>query len=250
MSDVEIIEFKTPGPATLLYLTQIETEEGVEEGEVRSCLLEHFSQWGLLYKLNMGLSDDPSPQFYCYLRYYSVRAAARAKIDNRGCVTLMEGRVRLKLGRAGRGDRESRHLPLARVKCEELANYYLGYNGWSSAVLYHRSEDTGDPAIITYVTVVRLEFPSSGLDCEGAGRCEAARSGDKMEDFRVTAELAKRSKGEAVLAAWDKVVLVVVAGARVSVEINTTKRDHFFYDPTWDEPEVEANEAEYFGEVQ
>ena len=31
MSDVEIIEFKTPGPATLLYLTQIETEEGLEE---------------------------------------------------------------------------------------------------------------------------------------------------------------------------------------------------------------------------
>ena len=65
MSDVEIIEFKTPGPATLLYLTQIETEEGVEEGEVRSCLLEHFSQWGLLYKLNMGQSDDAAKRHYC-----------------------------------------------------------------------------------------------------------------------------------------------------------------------------------------
>ena len=65
-----------------------------------------------------------------------------------------------------------------------------------------------------------------------------------MEDFRVTAELAKRSKGEAVLAAWDKVVLVVMAGARVSVEINPTKSDKFFYDPTWDEPEVVVNEED------
>ena len=84
----------------------------------------------------------------------------------------------------------------------------------------------------------------SGLDCEGAGKCEAARSGDKLEDFRLTAELAKRSKGEAVLAAWDKVVLVVVARVRVSVEINTTKSDNFFYDPTWDEPEVVVNDED------
>ena len=89
-----------------------------------------------------------------------------------------------------------------------------------------------------------MNFYKSGLDCEGAGKCEAARSGDNLEDFRVTAELAKRSKGEAVLAAWDKVVLVVVAGVRVSVEINTTKSDNFFYDPTWDEPEVVVNDED------
>ena len=47
-----------------------------------------------------------------------------------------------------------------------------------------------------------------------------------------------------MLAAWDKVVLVVMAGARVSVEINTIKSDKFFYDPTWDEPEVVVNEAD------
>ena len=88
------------------------------------------------------------------------------------------------------------------------------------------------------------KWSQSGLDCEGAGKCEAARSGDNLEDFRVTAELAKRSKGEAVLAAWDKVVLVVVAGVRVSVEINTTKSDNFFYDPTWDEPEVVVNDED------
>ena len=51
-----------------------------------------------------------------------------------------------------------------------------------------------------------------------------------------------------MLAAWDKVVLVLVAGTKVSVEINTTKTDNFFYDPTWDEPEIEVNEADDDGE--
>ena len=85
----------------------------------------------------------------------------------------------------------------------------------------------------------------TGLDCEGAGKCEAAATGTKAEDYKVRMELAKRSKGEAVQAAWSKVVLVVVAGSRVSVEINTTKEDNFFYDPTWDEPEIEVNDIDY-----
>ena len=45
-------------------------------------------------------------------------------------------------------------------------------------------------------------------------------------------------------AAWSKVVLVVVDGKKVTVEVNTTKKDSFFYDPTWDEPEVVVNEID------
>ena len=74
-------------------------------------------------------------------------------------MSLMEGRLRFKLGSSGRGGK-SCSLPLSRSKCEELANYYLGFNGWSSSVLYHKNEDIGDPDIITFVTVVKLEFPS------------------------------------------------------------------------------------------
>lgn len=76
-----------------------------------------------------------------------------------GTMALMDGRVRFKLGTPGRGGKGC-GLPLSRSKCEELANYYLGFNGWSSSVLYHKSEDIGDPDMITFVTVIRLEFPS------------------------------------------------------------------------------------------
>ena len=51
-------------------------------------------------------------------------------------------------------------LPLSRSSCEELANYYLGFNGWSSEILYHRREEGGEVASdnLCYVTVVRLTF--------------------------------------------------------------------------------------------
>ena len=74
-----------------------------------------------------------------------------------GTMALMDGRVRFKLGTPGRGGKGC-GLPLSRSKCEELANFYLGFSGWSSEVLYHRSEDAG-PAQLCYVTVVRLLFP-------------------------------------------------------------------------------------------
>ena len=47
-----------------------------------------------------------------------------------------------------------------------------------------------------------------------------------------------------MLAAWSKVILVILDGTKVSLEINTTRKDNFFYDPTWDEPEVIVNEIE------
>ena len=31
---------------------------------------------------------------------------------------------------------------LPRQKCETLANYYLGFNGWSGKVQYHKQEET------------------------------------------------------------------------------------------------------------
>ena len=44
--------------------------------------------------------------------------------------------------------------------------------------------------------------------------------------------------------AWSKVVMVVV-GNKVMVEINTTKKNAFFYDPLWEEDVVKVNKADY-----
>ncbi len=42
---------------------------------------------------------------------------------------------------------------------------------------------------------------------------------------------------------------MVVEGRKVTVEIDTTKAESFFYDPTWDTPVVQVQEADYPGKI-
>ena len=161
MSDIEIIEFKTPtGSSTSLYLSQFECE-GLEESKIVTILHEHFSKWGLIYNLNLSKCDSDPTDYYCYIKYYSSRAACKAKRENKGTVSLEDGQLKFRVSGSS-GGRGSCSLPLARSKCEELANYYLGFNGWSSQVLYHRKEDI-EPGILCYVTVVKLLFPQVNI---------------------------------------------------------------------------------------
>ena len=84
MSDIEIIEFKTPtGSSTSLYLSQFECE-GLEESKIVNILQKHFSKWGLIYNLNLSKCDSDALDYYCYIRYYSARAACKAKRENKG----------------------------------------------------------------------------------------------------------------------------------------------------------------------
>ena len=78
---------------------------------------------------------------------------------------------------------------LGRQKCEALANYYLGFNGWSGKVQYHRQEEVEEGKVteencglmeskaflkkVKVVSIARLDFPQAGLHCEGAGMAEA-----------------------------------------------------------------------------
>ena len=131
-----------------------------------------------------------------------------------------------------------------RYKCEELANHYLGFNGWCSTVLYQRVEEA-EPSNgrLCIVSVVKIDFPGTGHSCEGAGQCEADWGG-KLEDKAVVLrDLHRKAKAEAMQAAWAKVVLIVVDGSKVVVEINTSKSDRFFYDPLWEEISVTVTEA-------
>ena len=83
-------------------------------------------------------------------------------------------------------DRSIEVKMLPRQKCETLANYYLGFNGWSGKVQYHKQEETEEGKVdktiggldclflkVKVVSIARLDFPQSGLYCEGAGMAEA-----------------------------------------------------------------------------
>ena len=79
-----------------------------------------------------------------------------------GLVSLEEEKLQFRVSRSG--SQTACSLPLSRAKCEELANYYLGFSGWSSEILYHRREEGPEvePGTLCYVTVVKLLFSQVG----------------------------------------------------------------------------------------
>lgn len=60
---------------------------------------------------------------------------------------------------------------LARQKCEALANYYLGFNGWSGKVQYHRQEEVEKDKVTERkirLTEIKVFFDKGegGLNCK------------------------------------------------------------------------------------
>ena len=56
--------------------------------------------------------------------------------------------MELRLATGISADRTMETQMLGRQKCEALANYYLGFNGWSGKVQYHRQEEVEKGKVI------------------------------------------------------------------------------------------------------
>jgi len=243
--DVEILEFNVPsGTNTLIILRDVETQ--LPQNVLYNILYDKFSQFGLLFQVSLHndvtKAKSETNIYIIYIRYYSGRSCsqARSAVQRR---KLGLDKVCGEYVRLGKPTTRDGVVPLLRFRCEELANYYIGFNGWSSRLLYHRQEDS-DPLTIKYVTVVLLEFKKQGLSCEGAGLFEETIN-IEQELLYQRVNVAKRSIGEAFLAAWGKVLFVVLEGRKVHIEINTAKKDAFMYNPLWDQPQIQVNEAHY-----
>ncbi|XP_048222582.1 RAD52 motif-containing protein 1-like isoform X3 [Perognathus longimembris pacificus] len=94
-----------------------------------------FSQFGLLYSVRVFPNAAvASPGFSAIIKFYSAREAQRAQKACDGKLLFQASPVKVRLG--------TRHkavlhhtLPLASSRCQELANYYFGFQGWSKRII-------------------------------------------------------------------------------------------------------------------
>ncbi|KPP71551.1 hypothetical protein Z043_109518 [Scleropages formosus] len=109
--------------------------------------------------------------------------------------------------------------PLSVTKCQQLANYYLGFNGWSSRVVTLKSicdnDDCGEPqtcTVLKYGCIVELNFPLHAVRCRGVGVTEETfEQNPGPEELCVKrGELQKRARDRAMVDAFRKVLLVVL----------------------------------------
>ena len=64
-----------------------------------------------------------------------------------------------------------------RDKCQDLANYYFGFNGWSTEIVYSRVEETSSegPLRVKYGSALRLAV--QGFHVDGVGLSEETVGG-------------------------------------------------------------------------
>ena len=194
-----------------------------------------------------SLPDDGECMYYAYVNFYSAIAAQRA-LKAFGQGLIIDGQ-RCRIVHKKR-DLKFKDRLLYINQCEDLANYYLGFNHWQSQILYHQKESEnhlGDK--LTYATAVKLVFDGQeggeSISVEGVGLSQIEYSGRPEEKMHKLAMGQKASKNAAVVNAFAKTVLVLVYNpnqpVKATIKIDHQVTDPFYYNAIWseDKPIVE-----------
>ncbi|XP_068932296.1 RAD52 motif-containing protein 1 isoform X2 [Petaurus breviceps papuanus] len=130
----EVLSFTVPvGSDKTLFVWELSPEPGAEA--LQHSLFTVFSQFGLLYSVRVfPNAPEATPGFHAIIKFYSARDAYRAQkvCDQKQLFQKSPVKVHL-------CTRRKMHqypvYPLSSFKCKELANYYLGFNGWSKRII-------------------------------------------------------------------------------------------------------------------
>ncbi|GCB75622.1 RAD52 motif-containing protein 1 isoform X2 [Scyliorhinus torazame] len=232
---VDIVDFKIPtGNNKTLFVCNILPREF--EAEVYDCIFKVFSKFGLLYSVRVCRNAAVAePGYYAIVKFYSALNAGRAQNDtNKQCLFQ---RVPLKVQMCTKqwSTKVSREnpLPLNSIKCQELANYYLGFNGWCSRIIALQNisgaggceENTQELAQpegknIKYICIMEVKFINYGKCCRGIGVSEEVDQ-DTTDPLNFALKLGRAQKAatqKALSDAFQKILLIVLGNGKVSLQ--------------------------------
>ncbi|XP_068390504.1 RAD52 motif-containing protein 1-like isoform X1 [Eschrichtius robustus] len=228
---VALVTFVVPivGDKTLLVweLSSRPTAEALQHS-----LFTVFSQFGLQYSVRVFPNAAVAgPVFYAIITVYSAREAHRAQ---KACDQKQLFQTSPVKGRLGTRHKAVRHntLALNSSRCQELANYYFGFNGWSKRIIRLQDlsnlEERENEDIVTPLQKQSLKLfcalevvlPSHECRSPGAGMAEEPL--DKLEEGslsflmkrKVTQKLAIQ---KAMTDAFRKLLIVVLESGKIAV---------------------------------
>ncbi|CAC5420241.1 RDM1 [Mytilus coruscus] len=247
---VEIIDFKRPeGNRKNLYVNSI---PGSSEEDVQEYLYSVFSVYGLIngiqiYSYSTSNQSVKVAGYYAFVTFYSVLAAHSAKESLSNKITIAG--TECKIAYAKRKKDAQTVATLHFSKCQELANYYLGFNGWSTTIkllvqkicnFIHSSltaiacliedneEDSSgnDLRKVRYVCVTRIDITGHHLNSEGMGAWEETYLvKDPTSKAKAICKSKKLAYQRSLENAFSKVILIVLPNGKVTVEVDTTQPD-------------------------
>ncbi|XP_026576289.1 RAD52 motif-containing protein 1 isoform X2 [Pseudonaja textilis] len=175
----EILEFRVPpgNGRSLLVL-------GLESDASEHALHLTFSAFGLLHSIRLHRNAPVAgPGYHAFVKFYSARDASKAQQACNGRSLFQKTAVKVCICTRQRA-LAKQTLPLNSYKCQELANYYLGFNGWSSRIVtmqnisgFEDDEKEGGGTLprqhnSKYLCVQELSIPRYGIYTRGIGVVE------------------------------------------------------------------------------
>ncbi|XP_055983354.1 RAD52 motif-containing protein 1-like [Sorex fumeus] len=226
----EVIPFTVPSESDKTLLVW-ELSPGPTAEELHHSLSAAFSRFGLLYSVRVFPNAAAArPGFYAVVKFYSARAAHSAQQACHQQPLFQSSPLKVRLSRHKAV--QHRTLALNSSQCQELANYYFGFNGWSKRIVKlqdlsdieeRENEDIVAPLEKQSVKIFcALEVVLPSFDCKSPGVGIAQETLDKTEgplSFLMKRKTTQKfAIQKAVSDAFQKLLIVVLESGKIAVE--------------------------------
>ncbi|NXD87677.1 RDM1 protein, partial [Halcyon senegalensis] len=230
----EVVEFRVPtGSARTLLVWGLEPEPGLEHS-----LFSAFSKFGLLYSVRAHRNAAVAgPGYYAIIKFYSAGDAGRAQRTCNGQRLFQNSPVKVCVCTKQK-EFQQQVLALNSTKCQELANHYLGFNGWSSRIITLQNVSGFDgendelgktfrKRSVKYLCALEVMLPQHGVHTRGValGEADVEDVEDPLEFVTATKRVQKLAVGKALSSAFQKILLVVLENGKVAVEYNSSHEE-------------------------
>ncbi|XP_049715206.1 RAD52 motif-containing protein 1 isoform X1 [Elephas maximus indicus] len=228
----ELVPFAVPAESDKTLVVW-DLSSGPTAEDLHRSLFTVFSKFGLLYSVRVFPNAAVArPGFYAIIKFYSARDAHRAQKACNRKQRFQKSPVKVHLGTKHKAV-QHQALALNSSRCQELANYYFGFNGWSKRILKlqdlsdleeRENEDTVAAAQKQRVKFFcALEVVLPAYECRSPGVGVAEEPLDKLEEGplsfimkrKITQKLAIQ---KALSDAFQKLLIVVLESGKIALE--------------------------------
>ncbi|XP_048416264.1 RAD52 motif-containing protein 1 isoform X1 [Stegostoma tigrinum] len=235
LAQAEIIDFKIPtrNDKTLFVCNILPRES---EAEIYDCIFKAFSDFGLLYSVRVCRNAAVvEPGYYAIVKFYSAFGAAKAQnFTNGKCLfQTIPLKVQMCTKRQSMKISQENQLPLNSIKCQELANYYLGFNGWCSRIIAlqnisnsggceENTQELGqlERKSMKYICVMEVKLRNYGMCSKGIGISEEFDQ-DITDPLNFALKVGRAQKAatqKALSDAFQKFFIVFLGNGKLSLQ--------------------------------
>ncbi|NXG24419.1 RDM1 protein, partial [Grallaria varia] len=230
----EVLQFRVPaGSARTLLVCGLEPQPRLEHS-----LFSVFSSFGPLFSVRAHSNAAVAgPGCYGVIKFYLARDASRAQRACHGHSLFQRAPMRVCLCTRQKGFQQQGPA-LSSSKCQELANHYLGFNGWSSRIITLQNVSgfdgekeelgkTSQKGSVKFLCALEVMLPNHGIRSRGValGEADVGAGADPLEFLTATRRAQKLAVGKALSAAFQKILLVVLENGKVAVEYNSSQEE-------------------------